>query len=315
MIGFKGLELLTTYSNAILIYNPVAGRLRGRRRLRLDRALAVLAETGHRISAVPTTGPGTAGDIARRGIRDGADLVLVAGGDGTINETLNGMVTSEVPLGILPCGTANVLGNELGLDPRLEKTARELSTWEPKRISAGMLCTGGGTVSRHFLLMAGAGFDAHIVHSLNPELKERHGKLAYWITGFREVGRRLEEFNARVGERDFQCSFALASHVRNYGGTFEIARQASLFRDDFDIVLFEGANALIYAKYLAGVMTRGLDRMKGITTLRSERVELYGPADQRIYLQVDGEAAGRLPATIETVPNALTLLVPPRFAG
>lgn len=263
----------------------------------------------------PTTGPGTAGGIARQAVLERADLILVAGGDGTVNETLNGMLPGEVPLAILPCGTANVLAKELRIGSSMREAAGRLAEWEPKRISVGVLRTRWRAVSRYFLLMAGAGFDAHLVNSVDPGLKHRHGKLAYWVAGFREAVRRWEEFNVRLDGRDFLCSFALASRVRNYGGTFEIARHASLFQDDFAIVLFEGSNSLRYSKYLVGVMAGRLDGMKGVTILRSQSIELYGPSDQSVYVQVDGEAAGRLPATIEIVPGALTLLVPPHFSG
>lgn len=264
---------------------------------------------------MPTRGPGTAGGIAQQSIRDGADLILVAGGDGTVNEALNGIVPASVPLGIIPTGTANVLACELGLRGGMARVARQVSEWVPRRVSVGLLRTGSGAISRYFLLMAGIGFDAHIVYSLDPALKKQHGKLSYWITGLREMGRKLEQFEVRAGDRSYSCSFALASRVRNYGGTFEIARQASILRDDFALVLLAGANSLRYLQYLAGVVTGKLEGMKGISTLHARSIEVYGPAHQRVYVQVDGEAAGRLPATIEIVPDALTLLVPPAFKG
>jgi diacylglycerol kinase (ATP) len=110
-------------------------------------------------------------------------------------------------------------------------------------------------------------------------------------------------------------SFALVSRVRNYGGDLTIAPTISLLDPEFELVLFEGTNSFRYLKYMLGVMTRRLEGMRGITILRTRAVSLRCPEDRRIYVQLDGEYAGRLPADIEAVPDALTLLVPPAFRG
>ncbi len=306
---------ITTYRNAVLIFNPFSGGLNGRRRGRLDRALRILRENGHEVRVVPTEGPGTAGGIARREIEAGADLILVAGGDGTVNEALNGMTPSTVPLGLLPAGTGNVLAHELKVSLRIEDAARALGSWAPRRISTGLLRTTSSVVPRHFLLMAGIGFDARVVNAVDPDLKRRHGKLSYWVAGFEQAGRRLEEFEVGAGENSYSCSFALASRVRNYGGTMEIARHASLASDDFAVVLMRGTNSIRYLKYLTGAFTGRLARTEGITLLRARILEFRVSTGQRVYIQVDGEAAGRLPASVEIVPDALTLLVPPEFTG
>jgi diacylglycerol kinase (ATP) len=98
----------------------------------------------------------------------------------------------------------------------------------------------------------------------------------------------------------------LVSRVRNYGGDMEIASGASLLSDDFEVVLFEGSNPLRYAAYMTAVTLGQVKSMPGVRTLRSQRVEFLGDA----HLQIDGEYGGRLPATLEMVPDALTLLVP-----
>ncbi|MCL4402010.1 MAG: hypothetical protein M1436_05010, partial [Acidobacteria bacterium] len=161
---------------------------------------------------------------------------------------------------------------------------------------------------------AGAGLDARIVYNLSLPLKAKIGKIAYWIAGFSLGGRKLEEFGVRACGIQAHASFALVSKVRNYGGTFEIARDTSLFDDRFEVVLFAGRSSVRYIKYLLGVALARVSGMRGVTVLRACRVELEAPADRRVYLQVDGELAGRLPAVIEVVPDALTLLVPPGYA-
>lgn len=238
-------------------------------------------------------------------------MILAAGGDGTINEVVNGMVHSHVPLGILPAGTANVLANELGISRNLENAAGALDHCTEERIALGLLST--AAVSRHFLLMAGAGLDADIVFHVNQKMKNALGKVAYWIAGLQKFGRALPEFTVEAEGRTFRVSFALASRVRNYGGDLEIARTISLFDDHFELVLFEGAHSFFYAKYLLGVLVRRHHVMRGVTILDTAKAVFSCPAERRVHLQVDGEYAGLLPAAVEIVPDALTLLIPPEF--
>ena len=295
-----------------LIYNPVAGGLRAKGHQKLKRAATILENAGYIISPVPTTGPGTAGEIARGAIERGATCILVAGGDGTINEVMDGMVNSPVPLGILPAGTANVLATELGLGRNIELAAQLIPQCVARQIALGRL--DGGSGPRHFLSMAGIGFDAHIVYHLSARLKMHLGKGAYWISGFAQAVRRYPEFEIEVdGGTRAVCSFALVSRVRNYGGDFEIATSASLLQDHFEVVLFRGGHSLPYLKYVLGMVTGRLAGMRGVTFLTGRSVRVSDPADRRVYVQVDGEYASRLPASIILAPAALTLLVPPAY--
>jgi diacylglycerol kinase (ATP) len=296
-----------------LVYNPRAGRFAGKGAGVVERVRAILAAGGRRVEVRPTTGPRTAGGIARAAVADGAGMVVAAGGDGTVNETAEGMLHSGVPLGILPGGTANVLATEMKLGGDLEAAARTLAQSKPYRIGVGRLTA--GEASRHFLLMAGIGLDAHIVYRVNTGLKARTGKLAYWVAGWSLVGRALPEFRVTADGRTVSCSFALAARVRNYGGDFEIARETTLFDDDFEVVLFEGDRVARYVKYFAGMATSRLRGMKGVTVLHARELTLSDPGNRRVYIQVDGELAGALPAKIEIVPDALTLMVPPGYAG
>ena len=274
--------------------------------------MKILNATGMAVESFPTAGPGTAGQIARAAIDRGADLILAAGGDGTINEIANGMVGSEVPMGVLPAGTANVLANELKLGRTMERAAQSLAGSVKERVAVGLLTSAEG-FSRYFLLMTGAGLDADIVHSLNLKLKDALGKVAYWIGGFAKLGRRFPEFTVGANGRDYRTSFALASRVRNYGGDLEIAPSISLLDDEFELVLFEGENSFHYLQYMLGVVTHRLRALPGVTILRTRQAVFSPPAGARIHLQVDGEYTGVAPASIEIVPNALTLLVPADF--
>jgi diacylglycerol kinase (ATP) len=297
----------------VIIYNPQAGKLRGRGSERLERARRILTEVGHETTLVPTSGPGDAVTLARGWVADGVGLIVAAGGDGTVNEVAEGMVHSAVPLGILPAGTANVLAMETGMSRNLETAARELLTSTPERISVGRLHFNNSECSRHFLLMAGIGLDARIIYKLSAPLKTNLGKVAYWITAFGLMGRRLEEFSVKIEDSNYRCSFALVSKVRNYGGDLKIARDTSLFDDQFEVVLFRGENSVRYLRYFAGVVRNRLQGMKGVTILRARKLDVSPVRDTRVYMQVDGEYAGHLPGSIDIVKDAITLLLPPVY--
>jgi len=233
----------------------------------------------------------------------------VLGGDGTINEVVNGINSgSDVHLGVLPGGTANVLATELGLGSGLERAIDRLSRCVPKRISLGKIWQADHP-ARHFLMMAGAGFDAQVVCDLNPGLKARTGKMAYYVAGLGQIFKRVGQLKTRINGDTYPCGFTLASRVRNYGGDLELACGASLLSHEFEAVMFEGENPLRYAFYMLGVAVKQVQKMPGVHTVRTTRLELLGDAP----IQVDGEYLGRSPATIEIVREALTLLVPKSY--
>lgn len=274
-------------------------------------AAGALREDGHSVTSLATSGPGSAGEIARLCVRRGADLVLVAGGDGTVNEAANGLVHGSVPLGVLPAGTANILANELGLAGPLPAVARQVKDWIPRRISVGRLTVEGGAVQRYFLMVAGVGLDATIVAAVDPEVKKVQGKLSFWLAGLAHVIQEVREFEVRVGKVTRRAGFALASRVRNYGGSFIITREADLLRDDFAFALFEGRSALRYLGYLGAVLSGTLERVEGVTFLQGASAEFLPLDEVPVHVEVDGELVGALPARVEIVRHAMTLLMPP----
>ncbi|MEO8658574.1 MAG: diacylglycerol kinase family protein [Bryobacteraceae bacterium] len=301
------------YRNAFLIYNPVAGRVSRSGGRLLQRSIDALHAAGIRVNPAPTTGPGTATEIAVRCLEEDADLILALGGDGTINEVVNGMAGSQVPLGVLPGGTANVLAMELRLGGDAVRVADKLTSNVPVRIATGFMTGSSDHAARHFLTMAGIGLDAYVINHLNLDWKASVGKAAYWIAGFSQVGKKLAEFDVIAGGRTIRAGFAVCSRVRNYGGDLEIARTANLLDDSFELVAFEGDSVSRYLGYFYGVLAGTLKKMKGVTVMHVQKAEFANPAEKGVYAQLDGERMGRLPLTVEIVPNSLTLLMPERF--
>ena len=224
------------------------------------------------MTVAPTTGPRTAGAIARAHIASGRRPDR--GGGRRRHHQRSGRRHGgirTVPLAILPAGTANVLAMEMKLGGNLERVAAAWSELRPRRISVGHVTCDGGRVSRHFLLMAGIGLDAHIVYHVNAALKARTGKFAYWVAGWSLLGHRLPSSTWRLAARQ-QCSFALLSKVRNYGGDFEIARNVTLLRRPVRGGAVRGPHLTPYVKYLAGMALNRLEGMNGVTrTARGPR--------------------------------------------
>lgn len=254
-----------------------------------------------------------AGELARHAIESGFDVVLAAGGDGTINEVLNGIVGSRIVFGALPSGTANVLACEVGLKGRPDLAASQLLDAVPVRVAVGAFDR-PNQPRRHFLLMAGVGLDARIVQELDLDLKKKIGKLSYWHAGIRQLGRPMPRFRISVNGVDRVASFALLSRVRNYGGDFEIAKSVRLMDDDFEIVIQERDKGFDFVKFVLAVAGNRLKRAAGVTVLRGKEAVLAPANGETVYVQADGEAVGQLPATISIVPDAVTLLLPKRYA-
>lgn len=310
-----GSKLISQFSHRIgLVYNPFAGGLKGAGRARLDKAVHTLKEAGAEVELLATPAARRAGELAAKAVESGCDLILAAGGDGTINEVVNGIAGSAVHFGILPAGTANVLANEIGFSNRPDHAARQILHAVPVRIALGAL-EQPAVPRRYFALMAGVGLDARIVYELDLDLKSRLGKLAYWHGGLQQFGRPVPRFHLNVNGSDYCASFALITRVRNYGGDFEIARRVRLTDDDFEIVIFENHQWQDYLRFFAAVMTNRLYNTEGVAIVRGTHVETREAEDERIHIQVDGESMGDLPATISTVPDALTLLIPKRYAN
>lgn len=298
--------------NARLIYNPEAGALRRHGQRLLDRTTEQLRQAGIHAELVATTGPRTGGAIARElAEREGVDTILVAGGDGTINEVMNGLVHTDVALGVLPAGTANVLANEMRIGT-WQKALAAIPLLRTVRIPVGRVVT-AAEGERYFLMMAGAGFDARMVHTVSRELKRSIGKLAYWVAGFSQIGRNLEQMLVTVNGRTHQASFCLASRVRNYGGDLSIAPSIHITDEDIEVILFEGRFTATYLAHLFSIISGRLDAADRITVVRSRQLALRPAADDPVHLHVDGEHVGLLPATISVEPAALNLLAPPGY--
>jgi len=287
--------------DAVCIYNP-ASRTAPSSAL-LTKLRNQFLKAGYSVDFQATERPLHATDLARAAVASSADLVIACGGDGTIQEVASGMAHSNVPLAILPSGTANVLAHELGLPRNPLKAVAIMPSLEPRRIALGK-CG-----EEYFLLMAGAGIDAAAIDRVNSRLKSRIGRMAFVYSGLQcwSAG-GFEPLTVRVDETEYRCTFVVASRVTRYGGSLRIAPHADLFSDRFAVCLFPGASRLDYLRYLAGVLSGTHHRFKDVVCVAGRSVEIS--SEKPVRYQLDGELKGFTPIQLEVIPNALTLLVP-----
>lgn len=304
---------------ATLIYNPVAGRNPRKRERQIREAARALEAAGVAAKLAPTSGPGAAGVLAATAARERVDLILVCGGDGTVNEVINGLAPSDVPLGILPGGTANIIAKELRLPHDPVRAARELPRWAPRRIALGHATwnvrTDSGTLvpeRRFFHSVAGIGFDAYVIHKLSTRFKMSLGAAAYVLEALRQTWRySFPTFQCLADGRDFEAAFAVLQRALRYGGWLELAPGASIFQPNFALCLFKSRRWFRFFVYAAAVLARQHLRLSDVQLVEAAEVVCSATSAERpVFFELDGELAGELPATFEVVPNALTLLVP-----
>jgi len=273
--------------------------------------------------------------------------VVVCGGDGTINEAVNGLAFSETRLAILPGGTANIIAKELRLPHNLVRAARELPQWRPRLVPLGLATwpfnagvgngeSGiaeklvGGTRGlcsfcpdsrlphevqhRYFLSVGGIGFDAHIVDQLKHDFKMFLGVAAYGIEAVRQVTRYgFPPFICRADGRQVQAAFAAIQRTSRYAGWFRMAPRAHFFEPRLDACLFQSQRWPRYFLYAAALAMRRHLQLTDVAMIETDRVECF-PVDPevRVLFELDGELVGALPAAFEVTPDALTLLTPRR---
>jgi len=283
-----------------LIINPVSGGARG---ADLHRFEGIATEHGWSLDVLGTEHTGHATELARRASDEGFDLVVAAGGDGTINEAVNGLAMRQTPLGIVPLGTANVLAREVGIPLEPEDAFRRAISFEPEDIALGHLESGG--LSRYFCLMAGVGFDASVVHNVNTALKKRIGKWAYVLKALQTfVLWQSPSMNVTVDGQPNLCQSAIICNARKYAGDFVMAPQADIRQPGFTVVLIKGMDRktiLGFALALVGGRHLGL---RNVEAINGQEIMI----DSEAFMQVDGDSFGRAPATITALPAALRLV-------
>jgi YegS/Rv2252/BmrU family lipid kinase len=281
--------------------NPAAG---WRRRQRLAPVLTRLRDHGCTLVLRETQAPGDAERFAAEVDPDAFDVVVAAGGDGTVNETINGLARSGLPLAVIPLGTANVLAAEIGLRTDPASLARCVAFGQPRPITLG------AANGRRFILMAGAGFDAHVVAGVSVPMKRWLGKGAYVLSTLHQLlVFTFPTYEVLIDNTARRVASVIVTNARYYGGRFVCAPDASLESDTLQVCLFERAGRLAAIGYALALFTGRLPELSTYRVIEARRVEIRGRPGEP--LQGDGDVIGQLDVAIEVLPNALELIYPP----
>ena len=291
----------------VIIANPVSGSGKG---LRLARHVAgLLRARGGTPDIVETAAAGDACRIAGRCA--GAAAVAAVGGDGTVNEVLNGLAPGPA-LAMIPGGTANVLAKELGLPRDARGLADVLAEGREIPWDLGVDRVGG----RKFLLFASAGYDAHVVHLFHAARKGpvRMWQYLWWgaksILEFRAPRVAVELDGAALGE----AAWVIVSNVAAYGGPLVFTPKAKADDGAFEVLIQRGGSRFDVVKMFARAFTGWLSGddlpLPGVSFHQARRVRLTSIDGAPVPLQVDGDPAGHLPADLELVPGGVRVLAP-----
>ncbi len=296
---------------AAVIFNPSSGRRRGP--LIASAVEQGLVQRGLEVTLHPTQGPRDATDIARSSALE-ADMVVAVGGDGTVNEVINGLAAArETPggaravLGIVPAGTVNVLALEQRLPFRVDQACAVIAAGKTTRLDLGR------ANDRRFVLMMGAGIDALTVRNIDPQTKKRLKELAFVGTGLKQgLAKEAPFFLVRANGREYPATFCVMSNCHYYAAHVSITPAACPTDGLLDLMIFTGTTRSSLAAFWLGVPSGLHNRNPHVIHVRAEKAQMmpFEGSDETIWLQTDGELAGELPVTVEIEPQALELLVP-----
>jgi len=286
-----------------VIRNPISG-LSSRHRL-VPAFLGALQSGDTEVVHRATEGPGHAAEISREEADRGCDVVVAVGGDGTVNEVLNGLPPDGPALATFPTGTASVVARAVGIPFRPADAARVILAGRRRRIDVGRVN------GRRFLLVVGVGWDAHVVATVARSRRGHLGMHRYVLPALTaaqtyrwpDLSVRMEgEAVPRVAKLAFACNF------RHYGGFFRIAPDARPDDGLLDFVTLSGGGARDSVRWAVGAVLGTLPGLRETEHVKGR--SLVVTSDEPVPFQVDGDPGGVTPVTIETEPDALEVIVP-----
>lgn len=290
--------------SAVIIANPTSGAFPHNNHY--QETITFLQEHGWQVELWPTDGPGAAEKLARRAVEEKIALVIASGGDGTINEVIQGLAGSETALGVLPTGTVNVWAREMGIPLDRAKAREILVHGQTRRIDLGKVN------GRYFLLMVGIGFDGEVTQAVERKPLKRLGVLGYVLAAlWFGPGYLGFPLTLRVDDADPVRTRALQIVIGNtqlYGGAFKFTWLARCDDGLLDL-------CMVYKRGLFGRLV-----VLGDFVWRHERRRLWVryntfkkmviETKEPVAIQIDGDPAGHTPITIEVAPGMLKVIVP-----
>ncbi len=285
---------------AALIGNPNSGKAGDKNYL--ENYAKILREGGLETEVLNTEYPDHATELATEA---GDRLVIAAGGDGTINEVING-ISKDATLGILPLGTANVLAREIGLPLNPKKACERILAGNTFQMDLGIATDHDGA-ERRFTFVAGIGFDANVIYSVTPRLKRYFKALAFVLSAFRVY---TEEESPAIhilhGDTTYVSQFVIIANGRRYGGDFRVTGSQTLSSGELEAIMIERVGALLRPDVLGRILSRR-PLNSSMRSVDAQEFRARAPGAE-IPVQLDGELWGRLPMSFRTDPGALKVI-------
>ena len=287
--------------DAAIIGNPNSGKAGDENYL--EHYAKILRTGGLNTEVLNTEYPDHATELAAE--VGGDRLVIAAGGDGTINEVVNGL-PGDATLGILPLGTANVLAREIGLPLNAEKACQRILTGETFRMDLGVATDHNG-VERRFTFVAGIGFDASVIYSVTPRLKRYFKALAFVLSAFKVYTEtETPAIHVLHGDTTYISQFVIIANGRRYGGDFRVTGDQSLSSGELEAIMIERVGALLRPDVLGRILSRR-PLNSSMRSVDAQEFRARAPGAE-VPVQLDGELWGRLPMTFRTEPGALRVI-------
>ena len=292
-----------------VIFNPAA---RGNKARRFKKFLAELSQ---QCALKATTAPGDARRFAQAAVATGYDVIAAAGGDGTVNEVLNGIADEpggfeRTRLGVLPLGTVNVFARELKIPLKLERAWRVLKRANEMKIDLGRaeFHEDGKPTQRYFMQLAGAGLDARAIELVSWKLKKSAGPLAYLVAGFQALTEKQARITAKADGKEISGELLLLGNGRFYGGPFEIFPDAGLCDGRLEACAFPKVDLSSLTRLAPEFLLRRKLAEAHVRRLNAGKIELTG--DASAAFELDGEWIGHLPATFSVERQKLRVVIP-----
>jgi diacylglycerol kinase (ATP) len=297
-------------ADVVLIVNPTAGRGMAGRQVPEIQKLLGDAAAGWTWRFTEKSGDATV--LARAAVDAGARLVVAVGGDGTLHEVMNGVLGSGATVGLIPYGTGNDFARAIGLHGSLETACRTLTAGTAKNIDIGVIEGEGTGGPKHFLVLAGTGYDARTAQTVNSGIRFLTGPLAY-IWGAVLTLWKFQPFTLTLTlddapPRKLQAMFVSFANAETTGGGMKIAPGAQVDDGCLDICLVAEVSKPTLLYNLTQIFSGRHVRCSAVTMLKAKCLTV--DADPPQPLLIDGEVCGTTPATITLLPGALPFLVP-----
>lgn len=285
-----------------LVFNPLSGT-GTKSRQNVSDVVREFDRHGIDITPSPTEPDGSVVRQVHDLMKESPDLLVSWGGDGTINEVVNGMFPSRVPLGLLSGGTANLLVKEMRIPTRLHSAIRVISEGKTRSITVGQ------ANQRLFVLMCGIGFDSEIVRNVNWYVKRKLGKLAFGFSALSTISKyQFPKLSLLIDGKERECVFAVICNAREYAAHFVLTPQADISDDYFYVCLFKEPGVTSVLKYAFYAARGKLRSLQSVEILQCSEVEAAGPGE--IPVQADGELIGYLPMKFVIHPRSLNIFCP-----